>query len=418
MPAYSPSPVATQRCRSGERHTSGVLRGRVEVARRWRVEVCCIEEDPVRATLRAVHAGREPQAGRPGRTAPSRGGSVQRTARAACAGASARTGVARSRITVRDALRRAGTGRGVGCALTADRAAWEGAHVTLDFDALSRSQLSRPTSRKWSLEPGTIGAWVAEMDFGTAPEVQEAIEAGVRDRLFGYLTPATAREAADATSDWSARQYGWRPDPRRIHSVTDVLSALELAIRHFSRPRVRRDRADARLHAVRHPPAHARATAAAGAGPVRRRPLDASTWEAAGRGLRIRRAAPSCSANPHNPTGRRAGPCRAGGDRGGGRAARRPRVRRPGPCADPVRGRAHPVREPVRGDGGAHGDRDERVEGLEHPRAEGRAADPVRRAARAAVPGRRPRASGRAGDPRRRGRDRGLPARRASGSPR
>lgn len=108
--------------------------------------------------------------------------------------------------------------------------------MTLDFDALSRSQLSRPTSRKWSLEPGTIGAWVAEMDFGTAPEVQEAIEAGVRDRLFGYLTPATAREVGDATSDWYERQYGWRPDPRRIHSVTDVLSALELAIRHFSRP--------------------------------------------------------------------------------------------------------------------------------------------------------------------------------------
>ena len=108
--------------------------------------------------------------------------------------------------------------------------------MTLDFDLLSREQLSRPTSRKWSLDPGSIGAWVAEMDFGTAPVVQEAIAAGVRDQLFGYLTPSIAREAAEATSDWYAEEYGWRPDPRRIHSVADVLSALEIAVRHFSRP--------------------------------------------------------------------------------------------------------------------------------------------------------------------------------------
>lgn len=106
----------------------------------------------------------------------------------------------------------------------------------MDFDAISREQLSRPTSRKWSLEPGTIGAWVAEMDFGTAPAVQEAVAAGVRDQLFGYLTPGTARDAAEATSDWYGRAYGWRPDPDRIHSVTDVLSAFEIAVRHLSRP--------------------------------------------------------------------------------------------------------------------------------------------------------------------------------------
>ncbi|MGT2426060.1 MalY/PatB family protein [Amnibacterium kyonggiense] len=108
--------------------------------------------------------------------------------------------------------------------------------MTLDFDGLSRQQLDRPTSRKWSLHPGSIGAWVAEMDFGTAPAVQHAIEAGVRDRLFGYLTPALARDAAEATSDWYAAEHGWRPDPRWIHAVTDVLSALEIAVRQFSRP--------------------------------------------------------------------------------------------------------------------------------------------------------------------------------------
>ncbi len=108
--------------------------------------------------------------------------------------------------------------------------------MSLDFDGVSREQLDRPTSRKWSLNPGSIGAWVAEMDFGTAPVVQEAIAAAVRDQVYGYLTPSIAGEAAEATSDWYAAEYGWRPDPRRIHQVTDVLSALDIAVRRFSRP--------------------------------------------------------------------------------------------------------------------------------------------------------------------------------------
>src|ERR1700754_961089 len=78
--------------------------------------------------------------------------------------------------------------------------------MSLTFAALSRKQLDRPTSRKWSLNPGSIGAWVAEMDFGTAPAVQDAVAAGVRDQLFGYLTPAQAEDVADATSDWYAEE--------------------------------------------------------------------------------------------------------------------------------------------------------------------------------------------------------------------
>jgi cystathionine beta-lyase len=37
------------------------------------------------------------------------------------------------------------------------------------FDALTAEHLNTPHSRKWSLHPGTIGAWVAEMDFCTTP---------------------------------------------------------------------------------------------------------------------------------------------------------------------------------------------------------------------------------------------------------
>ena len=49
------------------------------------------------------------------------------------------------------------------------------------FDEITRDQLSRPDSRKWSLHPGTIGAWVAEMDYGTAPVVTAALHRAVDD---------------------------------------------------------------------------------------------------------------------------------------------------------------------------------------------------------------------------------------------
>ena len=64
--------------------------------------------------------------------------------------------------------------------------------ATHPFDRRSRDQLERPSSRKWSLHPGTIGAWVAEMDFGTAPVVTEALHRAIQDETLGYLSPATA----------------------------------------------------------------------------------------------------------------------------------------------------------------------------------------------------------------------------------
>lgn len=102
------------------------------------------------------------------------------------------------------------------------------------WDAISRVDLDRPSSRKWSLHPGSIGAWVAEMDFGTAPAVREALERAVRDDLLGYLSPATAAELAEATAAWQEREHGWAVDPDRVHAVSDVLAALEVAVEDYS----------------------------------------------------------------------------------------------------------------------------------------------------------------------------------------
>ncbi|GGN84585.1 MalY/PatB family protein [Agrococcus terreus] len=102
------------------------------------------------------------------------------------------------------------------------------------FDAIRRSDLERPSSRKWSLHPGTIGAWVAEMDFGTAPAVREALQRAVVDDVLGYLSPATAADLAEATALHQAREHGWAIDPDRVHAVSDVMAALGVAVEEYS----------------------------------------------------------------------------------------------------------------------------------------------------------------------------------------
>jgi len=102
------------------------------------------------------------------------------------------------------------------------------------FDAITRDQLSRPSSRKWSLHPGTIGAWVAEMDFGTAPAVTEALHRAVDEGDLGYLAPHTTRRMAEATAKWLLDDSGWRIPSENIHPVSDVMAALEVAIAKFS----------------------------------------------------------------------------------------------------------------------------------------------------------------------------------------
>jgi len=102
------------------------------------------------------------------------------------------------------------------------------------FDHITRAELSIPSSRKWSLHPGTIGAWVAEMDFGTAPQVTRALHQAIDDGNLGYLAPATSHEMGKATAAWHRDEYGWDFPWQNVHAVSDVMAALEVAITKFS----------------------------------------------------------------------------------------------------------------------------------------------------------------------------------------
>lgn len=104
------------------------------------------------------------------------------------------------------------------------------------FDRVTEDDLRSRGSLKWTTYPGTIGAWVAEMDFGLAPAVRVALDRALDSGATGYLPAGMTEELSRATAQWYARTTGWAPDPANVHPMPDVISAFETAIEHFSAP--------------------------------------------------------------------------------------------------------------------------------------------------------------------------------------
>ena len=102
------------------------------------------------------------------------------------------------------------------------------------WDALTAEGLRRRGSLKWALEPGVIGAWVAEMDLGTAPAVTAALERAVRDSAFGYTSPALRQALCEATARYQRQAHGWQVEAEQVSALPDVLSALRAVISHHT----------------------------------------------------------------------------------------------------------------------------------------------------------------------------------------
>jgi cystathionine beta-lyase len=105
------------------------------------------------------------------------------------------------------------------------------------IDATTAAELRARGSVKWTAPgPGGFGAGVAEMDFGAAPAILDALAGLSADAKFGYLPAFLADELAAACAEFQRCRYGWDVDPARVRHVPDVLRALQIAITHFSRP--------------------------------------------------------------------------------------------------------------------------------------------------------------------------------------
>ena len=97
-------------------------------------------------------------------------------------------------------------------------------------------QLRAVGSVKWSQHPDAIGAFVAEMDFGTAPPVAAAMREVVDRGLLGYLPDRLDARLSEAFAGFAKQRYGWDVPPERVRPLGDVVAGLTAAIEHFSAP--------------------------------------------------------------------------------------------------------------------------------------------------------------------------------------
>ena len=76
--------------------------------------------------------------------------------------------------------------------------------------------------------------WVADMDFPTAPCVQEALQRAVSHGIFGYSESGSAY--FDAVASWFARRYDFLPEADWLVKTPGVVYALAAAVRCLTEP--------------------------------------------------------------------------------------------------------------------------------------------------------------------------------------
>jgi len=90
---------------------------------------------------------------------------------------------------------------------------------------------------KWGYyDEDVLPAWVAEMDFGLAPAISDALHDAVTRGLTGYPYPAAEEKVAVAATRFWADRFGWSIDPAWVFPAPDVIEGGVRAIRHLTRP--------------------------------------------------------------------------------------------------------------------------------------------------------------------------------------
>ena len=144
-----------------------------------------------------------------------------------------------------------------------------------------------------------IPAWIADMDFPTAPAVVKALSERAGGDL-GYptwLDSPTCEPLAEAFAERMAARHSWRPDPAHARSYTDINQALQVLLHVWTRPGD-----GVAVHTPTYPPfLGTLAGMDRPLHPIRFRP-DGRSWRAELPDLSGCRVL--LLVNPHNPTGR------------------------------------------------------------------------------------------------------------------
>lgn len=92
-------------------------------------------------------------------------------------------------------------------------------------------------SYKWDcdeMSDDVIPLWVADMDFETAPCIQQALIKRMQHGCFGYT--AVPQSYYDATVNWFSRRHGWTPKREWFIYTSGVVPALSAIIKAMTAP--------------------------------------------------------------------------------------------------------------------------------------------------------------------------------------
>ncbi len=90
-------------------------------------------------------------------------------------------------------------------------------------------------SLKWDKYKGSeiLPFWVADMDFVTAPEIREALQARLDHGVFGYTIPYAAPVAA--VLQYLERQHGYHAKASWLNFLPGLVPAINLCVHAFTR---------------------------------------------------------------------------------------------------------------------------------------------------------------------------------------
>jgi cystathionine beta-lyase len=103
--------------------------------------------------------------------------------------------------------------------------------------AVTPAELRGRGGLKWTgHEERVLAAWVAEMDFGLAPAIKEALHDAVERGDTAYFYPSVTEDAARAATSYWSDTFGWDLDPNAVFPAPDVVEGIRRAIVHLTRP--------------------------------------------------------------------------------------------------------------------------------------------------------------------------------------
>ncbi len=105
--------------------------------------------------------------------------------------------------------------------------------------SLSSERLRTKRGAKWQGIPGPLAAWVADMDFPTAPVIRDRLSEVLARSELGYPVWARSPNWSPASQAFVARmseRFSWEPSPARIFELNDVIQGVRAVIHHVSRP--------------------------------------------------------------------------------------------------------------------------------------------------------------------------------------